>query len=132
MVFTSPLPDVAIPDLSVYDYLFGSIAEPDLDRVALIDGPTGAETSYRALIGQIDAVAGALAARGVAPGEVVALHSPNLPAFAAVFHGILRAGATATTVNALYSAREIAGQLSGSGARLLFTVSAIINRDFLD
>ena len=128
MVFTSPLPDVDIPDLSVYDYLFGGIAEPDLDRVALIDGPSGAETSYRGLIGQIDAVAGALAARGIAPGEVVALHSPNVPAFAAVFHGILRAGATATTVNALYTAEEIAGQLRGSGARLLFTVSPLLEQ----
>ena len=128
MVFTSPLPNVEIPDLSVYDYLFGTIAEGDLDRIALIDGPSGAETTYRGLLAQIDGVAGALFARGIAPGDVVALHSPNVPAFASVFHGILRAGATATTVNALYTAEEISAQLRGSGARLLFTVSPLLDQ----
>jgi acyl-CoA synthetase (AMP-forming)/AMP-acid ligase II len=126
VVFTSPHPNVEIPDSTVYDYLFGTIAEADLDRIALIDGPSGAETTYRGLLAQIDGVAGALAARGIAPGDVVALHSPNVPAFASVFHGILRAGATATTVNALYTAEEISAQLRGSGARLLFTVSPLL------
>ncbi|MDI9971539.1 AMP-binding protein, partial [Rhodococcus ruber] len=106
MSFRSPFPDVDIPALSVYDFLFGSIAESDLDRPALTEGTTGAVTDYRTLIGQIDAIAGALAARGVGVGDVVGLLSPNVPAFAAVFHGILRAGATATTVNALYTAED--------------------------
>jgi acyl-CoA synthetase (AMP-forming)/AMP-acid ligase II len=126
MVFTSPLPDIEIPELSVYDYLFGSIAEGDLDRVAITDGASGAETSYRQLIGQINAVAGALAERGIAVGDVVALHSPNVPIFASVFHGILRAGATATTINALYTGDEIASQLQDSKAKLLFTVSPLL------
>ncbi len=126
MVFRSPLPDVEIPDLSVYDYLFASIEADDLDRVALVDGTTGAETSYRQLIGQINLVAGALAARGIGLGNVVALHSPNVPAFASVFHGILRSGATATTVNALYTGEEMGTQLMDSKARFVFTVSPLL------
>jgi hypothetical protein len=39
-VFISPHPDVEIPDLSVYDTLFGGIAPSDLDRIALRDGTT--------------------------------------------------------------------------------------------
>jgi acyl-CoA synthetase (AMP-forming)/AMP-acid ligase II len=110
----------------VFDYLFASIPEHDLDRIAIVDGSSGAATTYRQPIGQITLVAGALAARGVGLGDVVALHSPNVPAFAAVFHGILRAGATATTVNALYNGDEIAAQLRDSGARMLFTVSPLL------
>ncbi|MGK9146140.1 AMP-binding protein [Plantibacter flavus] len=125
-MFISPLPDVEIPALSVYDSLFGGIAPSDLDRVALRDGTTGAETSYRQLIGQIDALAGALAAAGIGVGDVVALHAPNVPAFATVFHGILRAGATATTVNGLYTAEEIEAQLQDAGASMLFTVSPLL------
>jgi acyl-CoA synthetase (AMP-forming)/AMP-acid ligase II len=125
-VFRSPLPDVTIPELSVYDFLFASLTEADLGRIALIDGASGEETSYSRLRSQIDALAGALAARGIAVGDVVALHAPNVPAFATVFHGILRAGATATTINALYTAEEIANQLRDSGARLLFTVSPLL------
>ena len=126
MVFRGPLPDVDIPHVSVYDYLFASIDAADLDRIAIVDGASGAEATYRQLIGQINLVAGALAARGIGLGDVVALHSPNVPAFAAVFHGILRSGATATTVNALYTGEEMGTQLRDSKARFLFTVSPLL------
>ncbi len=125
MSFNSPFPDVEIPNLSVYDYLFGSISDAEMEKPALVDGPSGAVTSYQALIGQINGIAGALAARGLEVGDVVGVHLPNVPAFASVLHGILRAGGTATTINALYTAEDIAKQLTGSGAKFLFTVSPL-------
>jgi acyl-CoA synthetase (AMP-forming)/AMP-acid ligase II len=126
--FASPFPDVEIPDLSVYDLLFGSISDEDLDRVALVDPTSGTETNYRQLIGQIDAAAGSLAARGVGVGDVVGVLLPNIPAFATVFHGILRAGGTATTINALFTAPEIAKQLTDSKAKMLVTISAMLEQ----
>jgi len=126
VVFTGPFPPVTIPDASVFDFLFGSLSDEDRGRTALVDGSSGAATTYGELVTQIELVAGALAARGIALGDVVALHSPNAPAFAAVFHGILRAGATATTVNALYTSEEIETQLRDSGATMLFTVSPLL------
>ncbi|MFD4368651.1 4-coumarate--CoA ligase family protein [Rhodococcus sp. NPDC058521] len=128
MSFKSPYPDVEIPNLSVYEFLFGKIEDSDLAKIAFVDGGSGAETSYRALIAQIDGVAGALAARGVEVGDVVALHAPNSPAFGSVFHGILRAGATATTINALYTAEDIAKQLTDSKAKFIFTVSPLLQQ----
>jgi 4-coumarate--CoA ligase len=125
-MFTSPFPDEVIPKLSVYEFLFKDLSEEDAARVALIDGPSGEETSYGKLKGQIDLLAGALAARGLGVGDVIALHSPNVPAFATVFHGILRSGATATTVNALYTHEEMARQLKDSRAKFLFTVSPLL------
>ncbi len=122
----SPYPDEDIPALSVVDYLFGDLAEEDLDRIALVDGTTGAETTYRQLVGQIDGVAGALAARGAGVGTVIGLLCPNVPAFASVFHGILRAGATATPINSLYTPAEIGSQLKNSGASFLITVSPLL------
>ncbi|MFL0578819.1 AMP-binding protein [Dietzia sp. 179-F 9C3 NHS] len=126
MPFTSPLPDVEIPAKSVYDFLFGDIAEADLDRLAFVDSRDGSETTYRSLIEQIDLVAGALRHRGIEQGDVVALHCPNVPAFGAVFHGILRSGAIATTVNSLFTGDEIAKQLRDSGAKMLVTVSPLM------
>ncbi|QAY72851.1 4-coumarate--CoA ligase family protein [Agromyces protaetiae] len=122
----STLPDVEIPDVSVYDFLFGDLDEARLDTVAIIDGTTGAETTYRTLIAHIDLFAGALAARGIGVGDVVAVLCPNVPAFATVFHGILRAGATATTINSLYTPEEIGKQLTDAGARWLVTVSPLL------
>lgn len=126
MSFRSPFPDVEIPEKNVYDFLFGDLTEEDLARPALIDGPSGAVTDYRTLVAHVNLVAGALAARGVAVGDVVAVHSPNVPAFASVFHGILRAGAVATTINALYTAEDIVKQLTDSSATMLFTVSPLL------
>lgn len=126
MSFASPFPEVDIPSTSVYDYLFGDIAEADLDRVALVDAKTGRETTYREVIARIDAFAGALAGRGIGVGDVVGLLSPNSSGFAVAFHGILRAGATATTINALFTAKDIAKQLTDSKAKMLVTVSPLL------
>lgn len=125
-MFTSAHPDVEIPDVSIYDYLFGSLTSDDAARVALIDPASGAETTYGALRAQVDAFAGALAARGVGTATVIGLLCPNVPAFATVFHGILRAGATVTTVNSLYTAGEIERQLKDAGASWLVTVSPLL------
>ena len=51
---------------------------------------------------------------------------PNIPAFATVFHGALRIGATLTTVNSLYTAAEIAKQLRDAQATWLITVSPLL------
>jgi acyl-CoA synthetase (AMP-forming)/AMP-acid ligase II len=125
-VFTSPFPDVEIPEVSVYDYLFSSLTDEEAADVALIDPATGAETTYGALRAQIGAFAGALAARGVGTETVLGLLCPNVPAFATVFHGILRAGAVVTTINSLYTAGEIEKQLRDAGATWLITVSPLL------
>ena len=114
MSFASPFPEVDIPSASVYDFLFDRIDDADLDRVALVDAKSDRETTYREMIGRIDAFAGALTGRGIGVGDVVGLLSPNSSGFAVAFHGILRSGATATTINALFTAKDIAKQLTDS------------------
>ncbi|MGW0158052.1 4-coumarate--CoA ligase family protein [Mycobacterium sp. NPDC003323] len=125
MSIESPFPQVQIPTSSVYDYLFADIDPAVLDDVALLDTKSGTPTTYREMIGRIDAFAGALAHRGLGPGDVVGLLAPNSAAFAVAFHGILRAGVTATTINALFTAKDIAKQLTDSKAALLVTISAL-------
>ncbi len=53
---------------------------------------------------------------GLEPGARVALMLPNVPQFAVVMAGILRAGCTCVNVNPLYTARELQHQLKDSGA----------------
>src|SRR5689334_833690 len=125
MSFSSPFPQVHVPTTSLHEYLFDDLDDADADRIALVDAKTGVETTYREMISRVDAFAGALAARGVGVGDVVGLLAPNSSAFAIAFHGILRAGATATTINALFTAKDIAKQLTDSRAALLITVSAL-------
>jgi acyl-CoA synthetase (AMP-forming)/AMP-acid ligase II len=124
-MYRSPYPDQVIPNTSVFEFLFGALSDEDTARTAIVDGTTGAETTFGELAERSILLAGALAARGIGVGSVVALHCPNVPAFATAFHGILRSGASATTVDALYTADEITGQLRDSGARTLVTMRSI-------
>jgi acyl-CoA synthetase (AMP-forming)/AMP-acid ligase II len=125
MTIASPFPEVQIPTTAVYEYIFGGLTESDADRIAITEVATGAEYTYRELTTRIEAFAGALAARGIGVGDVVGLLAPNSAAFAVAFHGIVRAGATATTVNALFTAKDIVKQLTDSRAAMLITVSAL-------
>ncbi len=126
VMFESRFSDIEIPNVSIYEYLFGSLGADDLERTALIDPATGAETSYGALVAQVNAFAGAMSARGVELNTVIGLLCPNVPAFATVFHGALRLGAVVSTINSLYTAEEIAAQLRDSKASWLITVSPLL------
>lgn len=126
MSIASPFPAVEIPTTSVYDYLFADLSDSDANRIALIDAAPGTETTYREMLDRINAFAGALTRRGIGVGDVVALLAPNSSAFAIAFHGILRAGATATTINALFTAKDITKQLADSHAKMLVTVAPLL------
>jgi acyl-CoA synthetase (AMP-forming)/AMP-acid ligase II len=128
MPVRSPRPDVQIPAVSVWGYLFGDGVGEHAETAALVDGPTGASVSFGELHAQVLRIAAALAQRGIGRGDVVALHAPNSPSWAAVFHGILRANAVVTTVNVLYTGPELAAQLADSGARLLVTTAGLLDR----
>jgi acyl-CoA synthetase (AMP-forming)/AMP-acid ligase II len=127
MPVRSPYPDVEIPDVSLFDFLFTGFGEK-AGAPALIDGSSGATITFGELEGMVGKIAAALAERGVRAGDVVALFAPNTPHYVAVFHGILRANAIVTSVNSLYTPGELAHQLSDSGAKLLFTVSPFLDR----
>jgi long-chain acyl-CoA synthetase len=87
-------------------------------RVAIRQGT--ATTSYAELDAASARVAGLLTARGVGPGTPVGLMLPNVPEFAVVYYGVLRAGGIVVPMNPLLKAREVAYYLSDSGAPLIF------------
>ncbi|GAA3007740.1 class I adenylate-forming enzyme family protein [Microbacterium aurantiacum] len=66
-----------------------------------------------------DAFAGALVARGIAMGDVIAIGLPSSAGFAVAYAGGLRCGAVVTGVNTRLGPSEIAGILRASGAAVL-------------
>jgi acyl-CoA synthetase (AMP-forming)/AMP-acid ligase II len=96
------------------------------DRAALVDGSSGATVSYATLAQRIDRVAAGLAARGVRPGDVVALWAPNVPQWAGVALGAMAAGATVTGISPTGAEREVHGQLLDSGASILVTLPSLV------
>ena len=121
MIYSSPLPDVEIPDLPLTEYvLAGGAGQPD--KPALIDGASGRVMTYGELEAAIRSLAGGLAAAGFGRGDVLALMAPNSPEYAVVFHGAAMAGGTVTTINPAYTQAEVHHQLADSGARILVTI----------
>ncbi len=127
MIHRSPHPPVEIPDVPLDEYVLGGAAARG-EAPALIDAPTGRTLTFAGLDALASGIASGLQQRGLAPGQVVGILAPNVPEYAAAFFGVARAGATNTTINALYTQAEIAQQLRSSGARFLFTVSALCER----
>jgi long-chain acyl-CoA synthetase len=91
-------------------------AAPSRAAVRLDD----AELSYAELDEASARVAGLLEAKGMRPGDRVGVMLPNVPHFAVVYYGILRAGGVVVPMNVLLKEREVAFYLADSGARLLF------------
>lgn len=116
----SPLSDIEIPEVALHEFVFEH-ADQRADKTALIDGPSGRTITYGELVHQVEAFAAGLTARGLEPGEVVGIFSPNIPEYAVAFHGIARAGGTVTTVNPTSTAKELGRQLTDAGARFLLT-----------
>jgi 4-coumarate--CoA ligase len=125
MVHRSPLPDVEIPEVPLVDYVLAD-ADQLGDKPALIDGPSGRTITYAGLKQAVRALAGGLVARGFAPGDTLAILSPNIPEYAIVFHGTAYAGGVVTTINPTYTEREIHHQLADADARLLVTVAPFL------
>ena len=86
-------------------------------KAAIIDGEY--VYSYQQLDVYSNRFAAALAKSGVVKGDRVGLLAPNCAEFEIAFFGIVKAGAVVTTINSGYREREIAHQLSNSGAEVL-------------
>ncbi len=125
MIITSEFPPVEVVDLPIHDAVLGRAQEYG-DRPALVDGVSGKEISYAQLDAMSRRVAAGFAELGIRHGDTIALYSPNTILYPVVFYGATRAGATVTTVNALYNADELHKQLVDSKAKLLVTISLFL------
>ncbi|MDH5506619.1 MAG: AMP-binding protein [Anaerolineae bacterium] len=121
MIFTSPYPPVDIPETALTPFVLRRAAELG-DKPALVDGPSGRTLSYRQLAGMVQKIAAGLHQRGFRKGDVFAIYSPNVPEYAAAFHGVSLLGGINTTINPLYTVDELSHQLKDAGAKFLLTV----------
>ncbi|MCD2192772.1 long-chain fatty acid--CoA ligase [Actinomycetospora endophytica] len=99
-------------------------AERSPDAVALVDGPTGARTSYAELDERVGARAGRLASLGVGHGDRVALLGENSTGYLEWLFAAARLGAIAVPINMRLAAAEVAYVLTDSGAGVLVRSTA--------
>ena len=88
------------------------------DREGVVLGTT--RLSYVAINAAANQVANLLVAKGIEPGDRVALSCPNLPWFPIVYFGILKAGAVVVPLNVLLKHEEIAYHLDDAQVRAYF------------
>jgi len=125
-IIRSSFPDVAIPEVSLTEYVLGDAAQRG-DKPAIIDGASGRTLSYAQLADSVRRAAAGLAAHGMREGDVLGIFSPNVPEYAVAFHAAASLGGISTTVNPLYTPRELAQQLNDARASYLLTVPAFID-----
>jgi acyl-CoA synthetase (AMP-forming)/AMP-acid ligase II len=125
-ILRSPWPAPEVPDVGLAEFVLRR-AEELGDKPALIDAPSGRTVTYRQLADSVRRAAAGLAARGFNAGDVLALHAPNLPEYAVVALAVAARGGAVTTANPLYTADELARQLTDSGASLLVTVPPFLD-----
>ena len=98
--------------------LLTDTAERHGDRIALkLDD---AEVSYDFLSEGSARVAGLLARHGFERGDRVGIMLPNVPYFAFVYYGILRAGGVVVPMNPLLKGREVKFYLEDPGAKIIY------------
>ncbi len=95
----------------------GLLAEQRGNGTALIYGAR--QWSYAELDEQSRRVAGALAARGIGPGDRVGVWLPNCPAYVLLLFACARLGAVAVAVNTRYRSAEVQDIIGRAGCKAL-------------
>jgi acyl-CoA synthetase (AMP-forming)/AMP-acid ligase II len=123
-IYRSPLADIEIPDVTLGQHTVFSATTPD-GQVALVDARTGTSMTYGDLRTAVVARARGLLARGVVPGDVIAIVGHNQPDFVVALHAALLAGAAVAPLNPTHTVAELTTQLVQTTARTLICAEAV-------
>lgn len=112
--------EIEIPEVPLYTILDNAAKEyPNQTSMIFM----GREVSYGEFYDATERFGKALIEEfNVKKGEVIALYLPNCPQFAIAYYAIIKVGGIVTTINPLYTPRELAYQIKDSDAKLLISL----------
>lgn len=90
------------------------------DREALVDVPSGRRWTYAQFAADVDELAYALIASGIAVGDRVGIWAVNCPEWVLVQYATARIGAVMVNINPAYRTHEVEYVLKQAGVSLLF------------
>src|SRR3954471_17309230 len=114
---STPMEEKPVSDSTTLSALVRAAARQRPEAPAVVAGDR--RLSWGELDAAVDRVAAGFAARGLTPGERVAVQLPNGVDWLRAALGALRAGLVVVPVNTAYTAPELAHLLADSGAALL-------------
>src|SRR5260370_37003497 len=124
MIFKSPYPDIAIPEVPLTDFILERAPQFSA-KPALSDGARGTTLAYGELVAAVERAAAGLAAHGFRRGDVCTIHCLNCPEYAIAFLAVARAGGVCTMASPLFIERELTTQLKDSGTNYVLTDSRL-------
>eukprot|EP01102_Stenamoeba_stenopodia_P019286 TRINITY_DN7247_c0_g1_i1.p1 TRINITY_DN7247_c0_g1~~TRINITY_DN7247_c0_g1_i1.p1 ORF type:complete len:581 (-),score=97.94 TRINITY_DN7247_c0_g1_i1:107-1849(-) len=124
-VYTSPWPDLNIPEVSVSSLLLNTI-ERYGNKAAVTEALTGESYSYNDIRQLSHNFAANLHHRGFKKGDVFALFAHNSKEWPVAFHGISSLGAIVSPAGPQHSAEELAEQLVDSGSRSIVSSADLL------
>ncbi|HEY7975485.1 MAG TPA: AMP-binding protein [Ktedonobacterales bacterium] len=127
MIFSSPFPDVTIPDAALTPFLLRHATRLG-DTPALIEGETGRTLTYAQLASAVERLAVGLAQRGFRQGDVLAIYCQNSPEYIMTLLAVWSLGGAVTTLNPLFTVREITNQLADSKPKFLLTTPDVLDK----
>ena len=88
----------------------------------------GNRIDFRTFDDMVNRMVNALLAKGVGPGDKVALLLPNIPQMAVAVYAVWRIGAVVVMNNPLYTDRELEHQFNDAGATVLICLDLLVPR----
>jgi fatty-acyl-CoA synthase len=125
--------EVTMLDATTYPQLLRAAVTQDPDKVflhATLESGRDAAMTYRHLDDRSRRVAAGLLARGLRPGDRIAIAGTNLAEWMEVFFGATRIGVVVVTLNVRYRQHELDYMLNQSGARLVVSAASADGFDF--
>ncbi|KAF9646482.1 acetyl-CoA synthetase-like protein [Thelephora ganbajun] len=129
-IYHSPIPDLAIPDESLFTFLFEGKVDREIPGTtpAFIDAPTGRsvtrselKTACLSLGWGLRNIFAGLGGMEITRGDTVMIFSPNSFAWPFALFGSIAAGFKVTLANSSYTPAELGYQWKDSGAKVVFT-----------
>ncbi|KAB0799536.1 hypothetical protein PPYR_07416 [Photinus pyralis] len=117
--------NIEIPQSSVTDYVWKNL-EKWHNKTALVCGETGRSYSFSDVYTKSDRISNYLGHLSeLNKGDTIAIILPNVPEYALVALGALKAGYKITTINPLFTQDELFNSFRISEPRLIFTLTEL-------
>lgn len=125
-IVQSPFPDIDVPEIPLGQFILDSFAKHG-NRIAIVCANTNHSYKYREVLEYSRIFGSALIRNGFKPGDVLSIHSSNIPEYLIAIVGALAIGGIIAPINPNSPVDELIRELSGVKPRFLLCGSECVH-----